>query len=130
MAVPVFFPQALDPAGVRMIHRHPSGRARWCSVALAAILGLLLSLWTVRTARAQAPTTAPAAAPAAAAPTTAPAEIKPDPTGAVGANNSLLTPNAATGWPVGTTDPKTGVFTPKATGLTSDEQAQATVRPY
>src|SRR5439155_26304630 len=113
-----------------MIYRNGIGRSRpWC-LAVLALVGLLLLGRTVVAQTTQPAAGAPAAVPGAAAPTTAPAEIKPDPTGAAGAGNSLLTPNAYNGWPVGTTDPKTGVFTPKATGLTPDEQVQATVRPY
>jgi len=66
------------------------------------------------------PTTQPTTQPAAAAaPPTA------DPSGANGAGNSLLSPNAALpGWAPGTTDPKTNAFTPKSTNLTSDDNVQ------
>ena len=66
------------------------------------------------------PTTQPTTQPAAAA---APATA--DPSGANGAGNSLLSPNAALpGWAPGTTDPKTNAFTPKSTNLTSDDNVQ------
>lgn len=99
-----------------------SQRRYWrCFTALAVGLILLLSSAKsfadeAATQPATQPTTQPAAA---AAPATA------DPSGANGAGNSLLSPNAALpGWAPGTTDPKTNAFTPKSTNLTSDDNVQ------
>ncbi|HEX4797330.1 MAG TPA: hypothetical protein VH370_26285 [Humisphaera sp.] len=107
---------------------------RWgCRRATALIVGIALAcaIGAAATARADTPATMPATSePATTQAAAAPAPITPDPTGASGAGNSLLTPNAATGWPVGTTDPKTGAVTPKTTGLTPDETTQTIVRPY
>jgi len=86
-------------------------------------VGLILLLSSAKSFADEAatqPTTQPTTQPAAAAaPPTA------DPSGANGAGNSLLSPNAALpGWAPGTTDPKTNAFTPKSTNLTSDDNVQ------
>ena len=99
-----------------------SQRRYWrCFTALA--VGLILLLSSAKSFADEAatqPTTQPTTQPAAAAaPPTA------DPSGANGAGNSLLSPNAALpGWAPGTTDPKTNAFTPKSTNLTSDDNVQ------
>jgi len=107
---------------------------RWrCRRATALIAGLALAcaISAAATVRADTPTTMPATSePATTQAAATPAPINPDPSGATGAGNSLLTPNAYAGWPVGTTDPKTGVVTSKTTGLTPDETTQTIVRPY
>jgi Amt family ammonium transporter len=119
-----------------MKHLRSRWRVRlWAFCALGA-LALLLPVCGSRAADTQPttePTTAVAAAPtteATTAPTTAPTSQPavsndPDPSGATGAGNSLLMPNGSLpGWAPGTTDPKTGVFTPKTTDLTSDDNVQ------
>src|SRR5438094_6456904 len=106
-------------------------------VAMAVLLGIgILSV----AANAQTPSAQPTTAPAAAV-LDKDVDPAPDPSGANGATpaakkgdpaptGTLLVPNGATGgWAPGTTDPKTGVFTPKTTGLTDDEKTAVVVRP-
>ena len=94
------------------------------TLAMLLVVGAMVAM-SATWAKADTPATAPATTQAAAPTPT------PDPSGATGgATAPLLTPNPAMGWPVGPTDPKTGVFTPKTTGLTPDETVQAITRPY
>jgi Amt family ammonium transporter len=77
--------------------------------------------------RAQTPTTMPASQPAA---TQAAAAPPTDPAGAVGANNSLITPNPGTGLSTATVDPK-GAFKPYAADdPTPKENAQNITRAH
>src|SRR5947209_16866870 len=116
---------------------------RWgCRRATALIVGFALAcaIGAAATARADTPATMPAAAPAttqAATPAVLDKDVDPvpDPSGAAGSTpaakkgdapptGTLLTPNGAMGYPVVTTDSKTGVATPKTAGLTPDETTQ------
>jgi Amt family ammonium transporter len=84
-----------------------------------ALIGMASTGW------ADTPATAPATQPAAATPVT------PDPSGATGAGNSLLTPNPwLPGWAPGTTDEKTKMFTPKTTKLTDEDHVALHARGY
>jgi Amt family ammonium transporter len=113
-----------------------SWSVKTCAAAFVLCVGMAAGL----SARADAPTTAPTTQPAAAV-LDKDVDVAPDPSGASGGTAaakkgdpaptpSLLAPNAASGWPVTTVDPKTNVPTPKTSNLTDDEKTQVVTRAH